>query len=178
MGDCAQNINIVRDPICDDFNNIQVDTLPWERVSDTPTTLVGYGITDACSASSVYNKNEVDSKINTLTDSVKSVSSRISTMSSKLTSDYYTKKEVDSLIKNIDVDNVYTKTEIDSMLEDFVSDDVYTKSEIDKKFANIDINIDTYTKAEIDAKLSNITASGVDINEEELNTMLNEVLGE
>lgn len=120
MGDCAQNINIVRDPICDDFNNIQVDTLPWERISDKPNTLSGYKISDA-----------------------------------------------------------YTKTEIDSMLKNFVSDDVYTKAEVDEKFENIDIsNMDTYTKAEIDAKLSNITASGVDISEEELNTMLNEVLGE
>lgn len=57
MGDCAQNINIVSDPICDDFGNIQVDTLPWERVSNTPTTLNGYGITDA------YTKSEVDSAI-------------------------------------------------------------------------------------------------------------------
>ena len=119
MGNCAQNINIVRDPICNDFNNIQVDTLPWERVSGTPNTLSGYGISDA-----------------------------------------------------------YTKKEIDSMLENFVSDDVYTKSEIDEKFASIDVNIDTYTKAEIDEKLNNITASGVDISEEELSTMLEDVLGE
>jgi hypothetical protein len=138
MGDCAQNINIVRDPICDDFNNIQVDTLPWERISGKPSTLSGYGVSDA-----------------------------------------YTKSEVDSLIEGIDIDDTYTKAEIDSMLENFVSDDVYTKSEIDEKFANIDFsNMDTYTKAEIDEKLNNITASGVDISEEELNTMLNEVLGE
>ena len=138
MGDCAQNINIVRDPICNDFNEIQVDTLPFARISDLPTTLREHNIQDA-----------------------------------------YTKSEVDTLIENIDIENVYTKTEIDSMLENFVSDDVYTKSEIDEKFANIDIsNIDTYTKAEIDEKLSNITTSGVDINEEDLNNMLTEVLGE
>jgi hypothetical protein len=178
VGDCARDINVTYDPICSEDGTIQVDTLPWERVSGTPTTLAGYGITDACSISSVYNKNEVDSKVNTLTNEVKSTSSHISTISSKLISDYYTKKEVDSLIKNIDVDNVYTKTEIDTMLENFVSDDVYTKSEIDEKFANIDISdIDTYTKTEIDEKLNNITASGIDINEEELNIMLNEVLG-
>ena len=136
MGDCVQDINIVRDPICDDFNNIQVDTLPWERVSGTPNTLSGYGVSDA-----------------------------------------YTKSEVDFLIESMDVDDAYTKAEIDSMLKNFVSDDVYTKTEIDEKFANIDISIDTYTKTEIDEKINNITASGIDIGEEELNTMLNEVLG-
>jgi hypothetical protein len=119
MGDCAADINIVSDPICSEDGTIQVDTLPWERISGTPNTLSGYGISDA-----------------------------------------------------------YTKKEIDSMLENFVSDDVYTKSEIDEKFASIDVNIDTYTKAEIDEKLNNITASGVDISEEELSTMLDDVLGE
>ena len=138
IGDMATDINAVSDRICDDFGNIQIDMLDWSRVSNTPDSLRGYGITDA-----------------------------------------YTKSEVDNLINNIDIDNVYTKSEIDSMLENFVSDDVYTKSEIDEKFANIDISgIDTYTKAEIDEKLSNITSSGVDINEEELNNMLIEVLGE
>lgn len=156
MGDCAQNINIVRDPICDDFNNIQVDTLPWERVSGTPNTLNGYGISDA------YTKSEVDSLIESID-----------------IDEVYTKAEIDSILKNFVSDDVYTKSEIDSMLENFVSDDVYTKTEIDEKFANIDIsNINTYTKAEIDEKINNITVSGVDISEEELNTMLDEVLGE
>ena len=100
MGDCATNINVVSDPICDESGNIQVDTLPWARVSETPTTLQGYGII-----------------------------------------------------------NAYTKTEVDTI------------------FANIGIsNVDTYTKAEINEMLSNITTSGVHIDEEELNTMLAEVL--
>lgn len=57
MGDCAQNINIVQDHICDDFGNIQLDTLPWERISNTPTTVSGYGITN------VYTKAEIDNKL-------------------------------------------------------------------------------------------------------------------
>ena len=138
IGDMATEINAVSDRICDDFGNIQLDMLDWSRVSNTPSDLQGYGITNA-----------------------------------------YTKSEVDSLIDNMSLDDVYTKTEIDSMLENFVSDDVYTKAEIDEKFDNIDMpEVDTYTKAEIDEKLSNITSSGVDINEEELNAMLAEVLGE
>lgn len=35
---------------------------------------------------------------------------------------------------------------------------------------------DTYTKLEIDGKIANITSSGVDINEDELNAMLNAIL--
>ena len=136
--DCVGNLNAASDPVCDENGQIIVDQLSWNRITDKPTTLSGYGIQDA-----------------------------------------YTKDEVDSKITNVTVTNVYTKAEIDSMLENFVSDDVYTKEEIDSKFENIDITvIDTYTKAEIDEKISNITAPGIDIDEDELNAMLVEVLGE
>lgn len=129
VGDCAIDLDAKTDPICDSGNNILIDTLDWNRLSNVPAM--------------------------------------------------YTKSEVDTLINNIDIDNVYTKSEVDSMLENFTQADVYTKSEIDEKFANIDIlDIDTYTKAEIDEKFNNIATSGVDINEEELNNMLVEVLGE
>lgn len=100
MGDCAITLNSASDPICSEDGSIQIDMLPWSRVSDTPSTLQGYGIKNA-----------------------------------------------------------------------------YTKAEIDEIFANINISSgDVYTKAEIDEKLANITASGVDIDEDELNTMLAEVL--
>ena len=159
IGDMAMNINADTDPICNEYGEIEIDVLDWGRVVNTPTTLAGYGISDAYPMSSVYNKNEVNTKISDVSDEAKSAASLASNLYADLTNNYY------------------TKTEIDSMLESFVSDDVYTKSEIDAMFANIDTsNIDTYTKAEIDAKLQNITASGVDINEEELDAMLAEVL--
>lgn len=47
-------LNIVSDPICNDDNEIMVDTLPWARISETPTTYQGYGITN------VYSKAEVN----------------------------------------------------------------------------------------------------------------------
>lgn len=52
--DAIGELNIVTDPVVDDDFNIIVDTLPWERISGTPTTLQGYGLTN------VYSKVEVD----------------------------------------------------------------------------------------------------------------------
>ena len=119
VADAIGELNAASDPICDDDGHIILDTLSWARISDKPSTLGGYGIT-----------------------------------------------------------NAYTKSEIDAKLENVALGDVYTKAEIDEMFDNIDISsIDTYTKAQIDEKLANITTSGVDINEEELNAMLEEVLG-
>lgn len=60
IGDCAIDINAVSDPICDEAGNIQIDMLPWSRVSDTPYTISGYGITDA------YTKKEIDNKLNNI----------------------------------------------------------------------------------------------------------------
>lgn len=57
IGDCAMDINVISDPIYDDDGNIQLDTLPWGRVTSTPTTLQGYGITNA------YSKAEVNALI-------------------------------------------------------------------------------------------------------------------
>jgi len=105
MGDCATNINIVRDPICDDYGNIQVDTLPWHRVSDTPETLKGYGITDS------YTKNEIDFKLENV-----------------VTDDVYTKQEIDDMLEDVSVGNVYTKPEIDekiTILESKLADLMY-----------------------------------------------------
>ena len=104
MGDCATNINITRDPICDEYGDIQVDTLPWARISDTPTTLRGYGITDS------YTKYEIDDKL------------------SNIDVDAYTKTEIDEMLGDITVDNVYTKPEVDdkfSVIESQIADLLY-----------------------------------------------------
>ena len=54
LGDCCTEINAVADPICDEEGSIQVDTLDWSRISNTPTTYQAYGITN------VYSKAEVN----------------------------------------------------------------------------------------------------------------------
>ena len=182
MGDCATNINVVRDPICDEYGNIQVDMLPWARISDTPTTLSGYGLSSDVE-SKYYNKTEVDNMLSSLEISGNkdvswsNIKNKPTTIDGYGISDAYTKGETDSKISE-QIKQLYTKEEIDSKFENVVVDDVYTKEEIDEMFDDIDIShIDTYTQEEIDAKLAEITTSGVYINEEELNAMLEEVLG-
>ena len=61
LGDIAIDLNSITDQICDDSGNIQIDMLPWSRVSETPTTIRGYGIQDA------YTKSEVDQKVANIT---------------------------------------------------------------------------------------------------------------
>lgn len=57
IGDCAIDVNAFSYPIYDSNGNIQVDTLHWSRIVDTPTTYQGYGITN------VYSKLEVDALV-------------------------------------------------------------------------------------------------------------------
>jgi uncharacterized protein YuzE len=78
MGDCAQSINIAGDSICDDFGNIQVDMLPFARISDIPTTLREHNIQDA------YTKTEVDSMLESF-----------------VSTDVYTKAEIDTMLSKI-----------------------------------------------------------------------------
>lgn len=54
MGDCAITINEVRGQICNPDGDIVVDTLDWNRISNTPTTIADYGIKD------VYTRDEID----------------------------------------------------------------------------------------------------------------------
>lgn len=216
LGDIAIDLNSVSDPICNENGEIQIDMLDWSRISNKPKTLSGYGISDAYPISSVYNKNEIDEKVNVLKDNNTTTSNRVTSLSSNLSNNYYSKEEIDSKLSNYSPptnpsttadwseiknkpttltgyqikdevqdminnskNDIYTKSQIDSMLENFTQADVYTKSEIDAKFEDIDVSgIDTYTKDEIDEKIKNITTSSIDINEEELNNMLIEVLGE
>lgn len=103
MGDCAQNINIVRDPICDDFGNIQIDMLPFDRITGLPTTLKEHNIKDA------YTKSEIDSMLKNTTPT-----------------DVYTKEEIDEKFKNIDISGIdtYTKAEIDEKFKNIISSGV------------------------------------------------------
>lgn len=93
LGNIAIDINAVTDPICDDSGNIQIDLLPWSRVTETPTTVKGYGITDA------YTKSEVDQKIANVT-----------------INNVYTKAEVDMLLAEIKVE--IDENELNEMLKE------------------------------------------------------------
>ena len=93
LGNIAIDINSVTDPICDDNGNIQVDTLDWNRITNTPTTLAGYGISDA------YTKAEVDNKIANVT-----------------INNVYTKDEVDEMFLSFGVD--INENALKAMLEE------------------------------------------------------------
>lgn len=88
IGDLAIDINTVSDPICNEDGNIVIDTLPWARISDIPTTLSGHNINNA------YTKLEVDEKIANITN--------VSVSWSQITHkpDIYTKEEIDNEIGN------------------------------------------------------------------------------
>lgn len=54
IGDCAVTINAAGGNICDSNGDIVVDTLDWNRITNTPTTISEYGIKD------VYTRDEID----------------------------------------------------------------------------------------------------------------------
>jgi len=71
VGDCAMDIDVYGDCICcgdypDNGNNNFTGTISWDNVTDTPTTIEGYGITDAYTISEVDDKlQNVDGTVNT-----------------------------------------------------------------------------------------------------------------
>ena len=81
LGNIAIDINSASDPICDSLGTITSEYLEWSRITNTPTTLEGYGITDA------YTKVEIESIVNNID-----------------LSNFYTKEETDILLQSIDID--------------------------------------------------------------------------
>ena len=65
VGDCAMDISAYgSDVICGSASEIPTyDTVRWEDITGTPNTLAGYGIINAYTDSEVYNKDEIDYKI-------------------------------------------------------------------------------------------------------------------
>ena len=117
IGDMATNLNADTDPICGEDGNIEIDVLSWNRIINTPTTLSGYGISDAYPISSVYNKNEINTKLDALRTETNSVSSSVSNMSSDLVNKYYTKIQINEKMENIIASGVdINKYELDAML--------------------------------------------------------------
>ena len=65
IGDCAMDISAYGSGIgcCEGTGGSSYDTVRWEDITGTPTTISGYGITDAYTTDEVYTKVEVDDKI-------------------------------------------------------------------------------------------------------------------
>jgi len=151
IGDCAMDINVISDPIYDDDGNIQLDVLPWSRITDTPTTYQGYGITN------VYSKVETDQL-------VAPVAAQISNM--------YSKAEVNNMYLSLksDLSKIYTKSEVDKLLSNITARlaKIYTKSEVDALFD------DVYSKAEVNHMYLSLKEelNNIQIDEKELASML------
>jgi hypothetical protein len=205
MGDCAIDINSVSDPICNDNGEIIVDTLDWNRIVNTPRTLSGYGITDAYTKSSVYNKDEVDGKMGDISREAKSAASLASNLSSNLTNNYYDKNEIDNKLVNLDIpeqtnlswDNITNKP---TTVSGYKITDVYTKIEVDQKLKNLSSSgdggapvdaISWYKVLDTPTTVSGygitdvynkteinemLSSSDVNIDEDELSAMLAEIL--
>lgn len=65
VGDCAMDISTYGgDVICESCDDIpSYDTVRWQDITGTPTSIAGYGITDAYTEDEVYNKDEVNDMI-------------------------------------------------------------------------------------------------------------------
>jgi hypothetical protein len=165
MGDCAQNINIVRDPICDDFNNIQVDTLPFARISDLPTTLKEHNIQDA------YTKLEVDSVL----QSYELTSNKISDIR------YITNEQTDYPSIAYLTGYYYTFDVTDELLAnklDAASNSVQTNHIADGSITLAKLSDEVITSLGSGGSGEGGGTAYVEIDEQELNDMLAEVLGE
>lgn len=161
IGDCAMDVSVYGGGIgCCECGEIPpYNTVRWEDIIGSPTTLGGYGITDA------YTANEVDAKFDNIEWS--DINNTPATIEGYGITDVYTKNEINSALSNVKVkwENVEnTPTTVGG----YEISDAYTKS-------------DVYTKTEIDDKIDNIEISGggggnTTIDEEELNSMLNDIL--
>ena len=144
---------------CSDCDVIpSYNTVRWEDIIGTPTTLGGYGLAD-----------EVNAKLENLDIEWSNIDNTPATIEGYGITDAYTKSEINSALSNVKVkwENVEnTPTTVGG----YEISDAYTKS-------------DVYTKTEVDDKIDNIEVSGggggsnTTIDEEELNSMLNDILG-
>ena len=198
IGDCAMDITVYGGDDDGGCGNIaSYDTIKWEDIIGAPTTLSGYGITDAYTKDEVYNKNETYSQDDVYrkdeTYSQDDVYNKDETYSKETV---YTKDEVYSKEETYHKDNVYTKDNVYSKDETYAKEDLYTKDQVYAKsetYSKEDVyNKDetypmdnVYTKTEVDTKIQNIEISGgtgtgeggsVTIDEQALNDMLADIL--
>lgn len=121
-GDCVSGLNASSDPVCSEDGTIILDQLPWSRISDTPTTLAGYGLSSDV-ATKYYNKTEIDALLENFTQA-----------------DVYTKSEIDDMFDEIYTSgqDTYTKAEIDEKLNNITASGVdISERELDNMLAEV-----------------------------------------
>lgn len=111
VGDCAMDISIISDPVCNDAGEIILDTLDWSRISNTPTTYQGYGIKN------VYSKVEVDKFLTDLQLPFSHIIDLPNNFQAYNIKNVYSKTEVDNLLADIQID----ETELNKMLGEELS---------------------------------------------------------
>ncbi len=90
-------------------------SVTWGNVSGTPTTLTGYGITDAYNKSEIYTTAEVDSAISTSTwDWSDIVSGTPTTLTGYGITDAYTKTEIDTQMDLVVESDITTSVSVPS----------------------------------------------------------------
>ena len=69
VGDCVGSLNSASAPVCDKNGQIILDQLPWDRISDKPITLAGYGLSEEVNnkitntiAVNTYTREQIDEK--------------------------------------------------------------------------------------------------------------------
>lgn len=202
-GDCAMDISVLSDPVCNELGEIILDTLDWSRITGAPTSLGGYGITNA------YTMAEVDTKIANAT--VKEISwNRITHKPTTLAGfflddEVYNKTQIDEKFtqtdKNIAQANEKIKEVGNNLIQNYfnktqIQENYYNKKKIDDIVSQITYDPETGTGAQIlwaqiIDKPEDLAGYGIkmevqemisasigdfSIDEDEFNAMLKEVL--
>lgn len=102
VGDCAMDISVYGGGNSNCGEMASYETVKWENIIGTPTSLKGYGITDA------YTMDEIDDKLQKIDMDVEwdDISNKPTTVGGYGITDAYTMKDV------------YTKVEVDDMIDD------------------------------------------------------------
>lgn len=129
VGDCAMDISTYGgDVICGSCDEIpSYDAVRWQDITGTPTSIEGYGITDA------YTASEIDAKMDNISVNWDNVTNTPTTVGgygiadAYTTSDVYNKTEVDHKLSNIEINGgggsgsvTINEDELNKMLEDIL----------------------------------------------------------
>ena len=114
VGDCAMDISVYSGDIaCGGTQSYE--TVKWENIVGVPTSIKGYGITDA------YTMDEIDGKLQNIDDKLQEI-------------------DTDLDIEWNDINNKPTTIGGYGITDAYTTSDVYTKTEVDDKIDDIEIS--------------------------------------